>query len=195
MPPSPSDTLSVSTLRLPASSMPITVKLQHCDPRVVSEAYMACDSFTWYALAHYDWVVGRRNYVHVRHFRNKTFHRLAFAILNPSVRLHSNLLVDHKNKQRLDCRASNLRATDHRGNCQNRSKRRGRSSSRFLHVHRCPSGTWRAEVQTTDDAGVRHRKVSYHRDEVAAAKQADAFAKMLHGDMASLNFPPGGGSS
>ena len=114
---------------------------------------------------------------------------MAFAALHPDITLHPKLLVDHKNTQRLDCRAINLRLTDSRGNAQNRGKRRGPSSSEYLHVHACPRG-WRAEVQTTTSDGVRHRRVSYHPDEIGAARAADQFARELHGEFASLNFPP-----
>ena len=114
---------------------------------------------------------------------------MAFAELNPHTRLHPKLLVDHISQQKLDCRAINLRLTDSRGNSQNRGKRRTPTSSEYLHVHRCPRG-WRAEVQTTTPDGVRHRRVSYHPDEIGAARAADQFARELHGEFASLNSPP-----
>ena len=114
---------------------------------------------------------------------------MAFAALHPDITLHPKLLVDHISQQKLDCRAINLRLTDSRGNSQNRGKRRTKTSSEYLHVHACPRG-WRAEVQTTTPDGVRHRRVSYHPDEIGAARAADDFARELHGEFASLNFPP-----
>ena len=177
---------------LPPSSMPITIRLRHLDPRVSTDFFLLCDSFVWHALCKYDWIVGLNMYVHVRHDHCKSFHRMAFGVLHPQIRLHPKILVDHISQQRLDCRASNLRATDSRGNAQNRGKRRGATSSKYLHVHACPRG-WRAEVETTTPDAVRHRRVSYHATEIAAARAADDFARELHGEFASLNFPPGAG--
>ena len=177
---------------LPSSSMHISVRIPHCDPRVVTPIYMMCDSYTWHRLSQYDFVYGLNCYVHVRHDHCKSFHRMAYAVLHPHVRLHPKALVDHKSQQKLDCRATNLRLTDHKGNAQNRGKRMSKCSSRYVHVHACPRG-WRAEVQTTSEDGVRHRRVSYHATELAAARAADDFARELHGEFASLNFPPGAG--
>ena len=177
---------------LPPSSMPITIRIRHCDPRVSTEFFLLCDSFVWHSLCQYEWVVGLKMYVHVRHDHCKSFHRMAFAVLHPRIQLTSKMLVDHKSQQKLDCRATNLRLTDFRGNAQNRGKRRGRSTSHYLHVHATPRG-WRAEVETTSPDGVRHRRISYHPTEIAAARAADDFARELHGEFASLNFPPGAG--
>ena len=116
---------------LPNSSMHITVKIPHCDHRVVTDIYMLCDSFAWHQLSQYDWVFGQQGYVHVRHNHCKSFHRMAFAILHPHTTLNPTLLVDHKSKQKLDCRAINLRLTDHKGNAQNRGKR---STPRGFHA-------------------------------------------------------------
>lgn len=73
--------------------------------------------------------------------------------------------VDHINRDRLDNRRSNLRVTDHRGNCQNTSAQKG-STSKYRGVswstrHRC----WVATVKV----GGRSTTLGYFKNEEDAA--------------------------
>ena len=78
---------------------------------------------------------------------------------------------DHRDGDRLNCRRSNLRATDIRTNPQNQPANRG-SSSRYRGVgwHKA-TGTWKARCTI---AGREHH-LGYFHDEEAAARAVSAF--------------------
>lgn len=81
------------------------------------------------------------------------------------------LQVDHKDRNKLDCRRSNLRAITHAQNTQNVGSRPG-SSSRYRGV--CwvkRRGCWRAEAKV---AGQRHY-LGYFHDEDDAGEAARRF--------------------
>jgi hypothetical protein len=95
------------------------------------------------------------------------------------------MVVDHKNRNKLDNTRDNLRVCTHGQNVQNRGKRRG-CSSRFLGVYHMK------------DQGKYHAYVYYERrqcscgdfaDENEAARAHDAKAVELYGEFARLNFP------
>ena len=77
-----------------------------------------------------------------------------------------------------------------RQHAQNRTKSTSRNyTSSYYHVHwDAHKGMWRSEVETSR-GGTRQRQVSYHDDEIEAAKASDLAAKRLHKAFASLNFP------
>lgn len=98
-------------------------------------------------------------------------------------------IVDHINGNRLDCRRSNMRITDYRGNSFNR-KMRSDNGSGFIGVK--PSGRkknpWRASIQVD---GKEYSIGPFSTAEEAAIAR-DAAAIALHGEFARLNFPCGG---
>lgn len=81
-------------------------------------------------------------------------------------------MVDHKNRDRLDCRRRNLRATTYSKNNGNVAPR---ASSGVLGVHRSGSG-WQGDISR---AGVRHRK--WFKDFVEACEWAKATRQGLDG--------------
>lgn len=84
--------------------------------------------------------------------------------------------VDHKNRDRLDCRRSNLRLTDGLTNGQNVSSRPGTSAYRGVSLHR--SGRWRATVK---HGGRQHSFGLHVTEELAAAAAAAGRAELLAG--------------
>ena len=167
--------------------IPITVRLASADARVVTEFYMQCDSNVWYHLAQYHWTVNDDGYCTCNN--SISFHREAYKLIH-NVQLASDQIVDHENRQRLCCLSSNLRLATPEENAQNRTKSTSREyTSAYYHVHWDNSrNMWRSEVET-GRGGTRQRLVSYHDDEIQAAKASDLAAKRLHKAFASLNFP------
>jgi hypothetical protein len=108
----------------------------------------------WGYLYRRAWVGGRR--------RKIFLHREILGLVPGD-----GLVGDHLNGDKLDNRRANLRATDHRTNCQNRHAVRGHSDYRGVCWNH---GCWRAS--TTTQTG--ERILTYHSTEVAAAAAAAA---------------------
>lgn len=90
--------------------------------------------------------------------------------------------VDHKNRQSLDCRKSNLRLATSQQNSINR--RRGNATTGFRGV----SQHWRRF-----QAEIYHNNRQHHLGMFATAEAAavayDTAARQMHGEFAVLNFP------
>jgi hypothetical protein len=99
------------------------------------------------------------------------------------------VLVDHENRNTLDCRRENLRRATHSQNTCNHLKKRypsGTSSAyKGVDLH---GGRWRAQIAKD---GVR-RHLGLFDSERDAALAYDAAARNLHGEFARLNFPQSG---
>lgn len=107
-----------------------------------------------------------------------------------SVRMHRELLgvspglqVDHRNRDSLDNRRSNLRTASVADNGANRSYRLSKTG--FRGVHEQASGRF---VATARKMGVFHCAGTYDTP-LEAALAYDALAKSLFADFANLNFP------
>jgi hypothetical protein len=88
--------------------------------------------------------------------------------------------TDHKNRDALDNRRSNLRDGSDGKNSWNRGPHRG-GSSPYLGVSWYKSGSkWTAHI--------RNRTLGYFFDEAEAAKAYDAAARTEYGEYACLNF-------
>lgn len=120
-----------------------------------------------------------------------------YAVRNPKGRLvylhrfilrvpDSSVIVDHRNRNPLDCRRKNLRVcSPSESNC-NRRKWAAPTTSRFKGVHfLATEGIWRAVIRKDK----RSHYLGRFRDETAAARAYDAAARELHGEFAVLNFP------
>ena len=93
-------------------------------------------------------------------------------------------LVDHVNGNRLDHRMVNLRITDHAGNSENRTKRKG-VSSRFIGVSWCTrDARWTAQITISGKV----IKLGNYVVEEDAARARDAAVKK-YGTLSKLNFP------
>lgn len=94
-------------------------------------------------------------------------------------------VIDHRNRDRLDCRRSNLRMIRRSPSQWNQGKRRHNTSG-YKGVRRS-AGSYRAEIQAH---GRRYNLGNYPSPELAAVAY-DAAARVLHGEYAVLNFPKG----
>lgn len=126
-------------------------------------------------LARYTWHVDRDGYA-VRSARGTRFMHREIAGAKPGE------IVDHRNGDRRDNRASNLRVTNARGNSVNR---RPMSSSGFKGVTRHRTGRWQAQIKI-NDKGI-YLGLFATREE--AARTYDRAARAAWGDLARLNFP------
>jgi hypothetical protein len=95
--------------------------------------------------------------------------------------------VDHINRDPFDNRRSNLRLASHSQNQSNQSKRRTNTSG-YKGVFRTTQNErtyWQAQI-------AQHRRkytLGVFQDVVEAAQNYDAFALLLQGEFAVLNFP------
>jgi hypothetical protein len=98
----------------------------------------------------------------------------------------AGLLVDHRNRNRLDNRRANLRIATHAQNQFNKGKTRRKTASRFVGVTFVKSiGRWRAQIMLDR----KNIFLGNFENELEAAKAYDAAAKKYHGEFARLNFP------
>lgn len=108
------------------------------------------------------------------------------------VRLHvflarppRGLEVDHRNRDKRDCRRRNLRIATKSQNGAN-SKMRSHNTSGYRGVYFCSqTGRWRAEIRA-DGRGI---KIGRFDKKIKAARAYDEAAKKYHGRFAVLNFP------
>jgi hypothetical protein len=92
-------------------------------------------------------------------------------------------LVDHRNRDRLDCRRQNLRLCNKSQNNANSAKRS--RSSRFKGVHwDRDRGKWFAQIKVNNKAHALGR----YADEEQAARAYDAAAIYHFGEFARTNF-------
>ncbi len=139
-------------------------------------AYVDAADYEW--LSRWNWYL-HGDYV-VRHEKGKRIY-LHRAIMQPS----EGMVVDHKNRNKLDNTRENLLVCTQMENSQNRSKRNG-SSSRFLGVnYHKRSRKWTARITFEGE----RLFLGYFVDEVEAARAYDRKAVELFGDFARLNFP------
>lgn len=99
--------------------------------------------------------------------------------------LHAEIMgpgADHKNRDALDCRRSNLRRCTQQQNCFNRSKSANKSS-RYRGVSRVCGG-WRSYIRHN---GILHN-LGLFREEDMAARTYDEAARRLFGEFANPNF-------
>jgi hypothetical protein len=148
-------------------------------------------------------IVEPQDYYHLCNFKwtlngnGIKFYAVRYARVGPgktkTIRLHreimdppEGLLVDHRNNDGLDNRRANLRLATHSQNQCNKSKRKSKTSSRFV-------GLSRNKSRCAWDVRLKHLGknlwIGRFTDEIEAAKAYDKAALKYHGEFARLNFP------
>lgn len=145
---------------------------------IVDESdYAWLNGFKWYAWVTKWGVYPRRN---VRDGKGRQkgqlMHRLIMDVSDPQI------LVDHRNRNTLDCRRNNLRVCNDGESVRNRKMGLGKAGYKGVHFQR---GRWRARVGLNGD----RVHVGYFTTAIEAARAYDVEAKRLHGEFACLNFP------
>jgi hypothetical protein len=151
--------------------------------------YALIDAEDWERCKVYHWHKGDRYVLtHVRVDGNKrtsqTLHRYVMGLPQKG-----KPLVDHRNRNRLDCRKQNLRLCNSISSARNRGKvkanrLRNEPTSKFKGVHR--SGKkWRSIIYV----GSNKIDLGTHVNEEMAAIAYDKAAREYFGEFAVLNFP------
>lgn len=112
--------------------------------------------------------------------RNFKVHRLIYWLLTygwPPV-------VDHKNRNKLDNRIENLRASDMINNNRNRSKNPDAANSKYIGVQKRKNGTYFARVKINQVDNDVHGFANEHE----AALFRDLMAYYFHGEHGNYNF-------
>jgi hypothetical protein len=113
-----------------------------------------------------------------------TVHRLIAAVfIGPCPIGHE---VDHKNKNKSDDRAANLRYVPRGHNMHNRRKTKKKCTSRFRGVIWC-HGRWQAMIRVNGVGRILGR----YKNELIAAKMYDKAALGFYGPLASTNYSLG----
>ena len=99
--------------------------------------------------------------------------------------LDTSDLIDHKDRNRLNNQASNLRPATKSQNCANRSKRSDCSSDYKGVSYNRTTSKWVAQLSVNKKSVLCKR----FADEIEAAKAYDKAAFEHYGEFATLNFP------
>jgi len=126
------------------------------------------------------WSANTSDYIHGGRSRKK-LHRVLLGVTDPDV------WVDHKSRDKMDCRRQNLRPCSLAESVRNRSrlkmKRPGLRPSQYKGVT-CQSGRWVARIAIN---GARIY-LGVFSDELSAALAYDEAARLHHGEFAATNF-------
>lgn len=131
--------------------------------------------YTWHIIGfEYPYAITWVRDIKVR-YKAVRMHRLILGV-------YDNRIVDHRNRNTLDNRRSNIRICTHSENSKNK---KGSGKSKFLGVHFLNKiNKWVARIQT----GVERKHLGVFESESDAAKAYDAAARIYHGEFANLNF-------
>lgn len=139
-------------------------------------AYVDAADYEWLS----QWTWHLQNGYAVRRKKRKTIYMHREIMQTPQ-----GMIVDHKNRNKLDNTRDNLRNCTYAENTANQTRRRG-TSSRFLGVsYKKDHKKWCAQFPQNG----RSRCIGYFTDEVDAARAYDRRAVEMLGAAARLNFP------
>lgn len=113
------------------------------------------------------------------HKNNITLHRELMGVTDPKVQ------VDHKNRNRLDNRKSNLRPCTNAENARNSTRPVGESGYRGVRLRKRPGVPKYQVYLTVDGKGVSGGTFT---DPILAAIKYNELATKYHGDFATLNI-------
>lgn len=99
-----------------------------------------------------------------------------------------SVLIDHVDRNPLNCRRDNLRPATQMQNQYNREKNRNNTSG-FKGVSHVPKFNKKNPYSAYISAGGLRYNLGYHQTAELAARAYDRKAIELHGDFAATNFP------
>lgn len=133
----------------------------------------------------YRWRVGTDGYPAAWVYDTKAKRGRSLSLHRLICRVPNDVLVDHKNRDRLDARRENLRPATPSENSANRTPTGKPKASQYRGVAKHAQGKWQAGAKHLD----RFYHCGLHTDEAAAARAYDAKARELWGEFAVVNFP------
>lgn len=140
---------------------------------VDDEDYEFLNQWKWYAIRDHNNYYAARS-IHVKDKCHQV--RIHKVLMNPL----NGYEVDHKNRDGLDNRKSNLRVCLHSENGRNR---RPWGKSKYLGV-----SYWNRSLVANIQVNRKNIRLGSYRSEEEAAKAYDEAAKKYHGEFANLNF-------
>jgi hypothetical protein len=152
------------------------VKEMMCVKTLVCGATVDDDVYVW--AKHFNWTL-HSGYAAIRQSKKTVF--LHKVIMDAD----SGQIIDHKDRNRLNCQRDNLRPVTHSENSLNTDRYHNNGKSPYRGVDQDKrSGRWRAYIQ-------KNRKRKYlgmFDEEIDAARAYDDEARILHGEFAHLNL-------
>lgn len=98
--------------------------------------------------------------------------------------LEEGQVVDHINRNKLDCRIANLRITNFSGNASNKEKTKNKKNSNYKGVHKTKSGKWQTQVWV----GGKNLCFGSFETQEEAARKYNEKAIEFFGEFACLNL-------
>jgi hypothetical protein len=124
------------------------------------------------------WINGTTIYLH------------QIVVKRMGLKLRPGEMIDHKDRDGLNCQDDNLRVASHQMNQANSSKRGGTSKFRGVSYYK-KSGKWRARSRIGDGKGEgKLTHLGYFDSEIEAAKAYNNAALKHFGPYANLNVIP-----
>jgi len=147
------------------------IELKNRSHVVVGIAIIDVDMYE--QVSKYTWCLNN-GYVWSTSYKKKYLHKLI---------LPEPVMIDHINRDKLDCRQKNLRSCTYSTNRVN-AKLNKNNTSGYFGVSRTSSGKWRAMIQKDKV----NRCLGSFDSKIEAAKVYDKEAIKLFGEFATLNF-------
>jgi len=157
------------------------IELFDAKKKKVGEVFV--DDNKYYQCVIYKWNYTNRQYAHGKvNGKNVKLHRFIMNCYDPNVK------IDHDNRNKLDCRVKNLIRTTDLLNSQNKSKKKGNSTSKYIGVSF--EKIRNQYIAYIKPPNAKRIWVGSFDTELEAAKARDKKAKELNalGNHFSLNF-------
>jgi len=134
-------------------------------------------------LNQYSWCRLTNGYARTSYFENGK--KVYVPLHRMVVSAKDGQIVDHINRNKLDCRKENLRFCTTQQNARNRNSTKNKIHSEYIGVTFCKHHKKYKSQITVNNKNIL---IGYYSDEVEAAKARDKKSVELFGEFAVLNF-------
>ena len=152
--------------------------------------FVKVDDADFESLSKHNWQAWRSRkdstYYAVRNVKDENGKRRIVLMHREIMNASKNQMVDHANRDGLDCQCLNLRFCNHSESNINKRSHKD-SSSKYIGVSWFRrDGKWKAQICLDH----KNRHIGYYINEIDAAKAYNEKAKELHGEFATINAIP-----